>query len=238
MPNNWFQFKQFKVEQDQCAMKIGTDSILLGAWANCLESRFALDIGTGTGILALMIAQKSIAEIIAIDIDEKTIIQAQENITNSSWNNRIKLLNTSLQEFKSPIEKYDFIISNPPFFQNSLKAPDESRTIARHSDKLSHEDIIGFCIKHLSDVGILAIIFPVEQGKYFLKLAIENQLFCKRLCEVKPNTSKQAHRLLMEFSLNKQSTEYSEIIIETGTRHHYTEEYKELTKDFYLHFKY
>ena len=238
MPNSWFQFKQFKVEQEKCAMKIGTDSILLGAWVNCYNYTNALDIGTGTGILALMTAQKCNAEINAIDIDEQSIIQAQENINNSNWNNRIKLFNTSLQEFNYPTEKFDFIILNPPFFQNSLKTPIESRTIARHTDTLNHLDILTFCKKQLSINGKLAIIYPIEQGNNFIKLLAENGLFCNRLCKVKPNPIKPPHRLLMEFSFQKQNTIESEITIETGVRHHYTDEYKELTKDFYMKFKY
>ena len=169
-------------------------------------------------------------------------MQANDNINNSPWANRIKLYHTSLQEFESPVEEYDFIILNPPFFQNSLKAPDELRTIARHSDRLSQENIIFFCKKHLSQNGKLAIIYPTDLAIEFMNISYKNGLFCNRLCRVKPNPSKVPHRILIEFSLavtdKKQITLESEITIETGVRHHYTNEYKELTKDFYMHFKY
>ena len=238
MPNNWFQFKQFKVEQDKCAMKIGTDSILLGAWADCNGVKTTLDIGTGTGILALMIAQKCDAEIIAIDIDKSSIIEAEENVKNSPWANRIKLYNVSLQLFNSTILKYDFIILNPPFFYNSLKSENNNRSLARHADTLSHGDIINFCKEHLALTGKLTIIFPIEQGNNFIKLCSNIGLNCNRLCKVKPNPEKPPHRLLLEFSFQNQPLVETEITLETGVRHHYTDEYKELTKDFYMHFKY
>jgi len=238
MSNIWFRFKQFKVEQDKCAMKIGTDSILLGAWTNCSEAKTVLDIGTGTGVLALMLAQKSDAEIFAIDIDEQSVIQAKQNVNNSPWHNRIHLYNSSLQNFTHSLPSFDIIIINPPFFKNSLKAPDALRTLARHAYTLTHQDILTFCTKNLSQAGKLAIILPLEQGNNFIKLSSQIGLYCIRKCYVKPNPNKEAHRLLLEFSFQKQITQETEIIIETGTRHHYTNENKKLTKEFYLNFKF
>ena len=129
MPNDYFKFKQFTIHQDKCAMKVGTDGVLLGAWAECANAKGILDIGTGTGLIALMIAQRSNAKIDAVEIDETASKQAKENIKKSLWNDRIEILNISFQDFsKSTNEKYDLIVSNPPYFQNSLYAPDEKRT--------------------------------------------------------------------------------------------------------------
>jgi tRNA1Val (adenine37-N6)-methyltransferase len=238
MPNSWFQFKQFTIKQDKCAMKVGTDSILLGAWASFNEAKNILDIGTGTGILSLMLAQRCNANITGIDIDHESIQQAIENINNSSWKNRIHLCHSSLQEYTPSVEKFDMIISNPPFFQNSLKTPDEQRTNARHNHSLNPEDIIQFAKKWLSSKGHLSIIWPVEQGEEFIKNASDHQIYCNRVTKIKPNSIKPCHRLLLEFSFQNKSLEESELVIENGTRHNYTEEYKDLTKDYYLHFKY
>lgn len=237
-PNNWFRFKQFTINQDNCAMKIGTDSILLGAWAYCYNTKNILDIGTGTGILALMMAQKGNENIFAIDIDENAVEQAKENVNNSKWESQIKVLHSTLQEFKLPVEKFEFIITNPPYFLNSLKSPLENRTIARHTSSLSYKEIIVFCKNNLSKNGKLAIILPVVEGNEFIKLALEIGFYCIRKCFVKPNPAKKPHRLLLEFSFIKQITPESEIVIENGTRHHYTDEYKQLTGEFYLSFKY
>lgn len=219
-------------------MKVGTDSVLLGAWANCSNCKNVLDVGTGTGILSLMIAQRCNAYITGIEIDKDAFSQAKENIENSPWKERMHIVHSSLQEFISSIEKYDLVISNPPFFQDSLKAPEKPRTQARHNETLNPEEIINYTIKHLSVKGRLAIIWPVEQGEKFTELAFEKNLFCQRITFVKPNPTKPPHRLLMEFGWKNTKLLSNEITIETGTRHHYTEEYKNMTKDFYLHFKY
>jgi len=238
MPNTSFRFKQFAIEQEKCAMKIGTDAILLGAWTNCSDSKTILDIGTGTGVLALMMAQKCKADIYAIDIEEQAIIQAKENIQNSPWKNRIHTFCTSLQNFKSPIKNFDLIITNPPFFQNSLLAPEKARTHARHNLTLTPEDIIDKAQKFLSENGKLCIIWPIEQGVSFIEMAKTKNLFCQRKLSAKPNPYKEFHRVLLEFGFEKTEQISEELIIETGIRHHYTDAYKELTKDFYLHFKY
>lgn len=238
MPNTWFQFKQFTVKQDKCAMKIGTDAIILGAWTNCSDSKSILDIGTGTGVIALIMAQKSEANVYAIDIEEQAIIQAKENIQNSPWRNRIHAYCTSIQNFKSPIEKFDLIVINPPYFQNSLQTPEKVRTYARHNITLTPKDIIETSKMLLSKNGRLSIIWPFEQGEYFIEMALSTNLFCQRKLFIKPNPSKTFHRIILEFGFEKTIQISEELIIETGTRHHYTEAYKELTKDFYLEFKY
>ena len=236
-PNNCFRFKQFTINQENCAMKIGTDSILLGAWANCYNNSYILDIGTGTGILALMLAQKNNKNIFAIDIDESAVNQAKENISNSPWSSEIKVFHSPLQEYKPQIENINYIITNPPYFSKSLKSPLENRTTARHTYSLTHKNIIEFCKNYLSVKGKFAIVLPVADGENFIKQSAKINLFCLRKCFVKPNPAKNPHRLLLEFSSSKQITQESEIVIENGTRHHYTDEYKKLTKEFYLDFR-
>lgn len=238
MSNSLFHFKQFTVKQDKCAMKIGTDAILLGAWTNCAEAKIILDIGTGTGILALMMAQKCNADIVAIDVEENAIIQAEENIQNSPWKNRIHLFCNSIQNFKVYDKKFDLIIINPPFFQNSLQSPEKARTNARHNLTLSPEEIIETAQKLLAENGRLTIIWPIKQGETFIEIASEKKLFCQRKLLTKPNPGKPFHRMLLEFGSKNKETIIEELTIETGIRHHYTDAYKELTKDFYLQFKY
>ncbi len=237
MPNNYFRFKKFTVYQDKCAMKVGTDGVLLGAWANCDKSKNILDIGTGTGLISLMMAQRSKAQIDAIEIDIKACEQAQENVKKSPWKSRINIIHKSLQDFtQDENKKYDLIVSNPPYFQNSLIAPDENRTNARHNSSLEYKDIINAANKFLTDQGSLGIILPYLEGNMFILKAVENNLFCVRQTKVLPNPGKHAKRLLLEFKKIKMPLVEQEIIIELNKRHEYSEAYKNLTKDFYLAF--
>jgi tRNA1Val (adenine37-N6)-methyltransferase len=238
MSQTFFNFKQFSINQDKCAMKVGTDSILLGAWANFSNSKKVLDIGTGTGILALMAAQKSNAEITAIEIDKIAAIQAHENISNSIFRNRINVINTSIQAFLESDLKFDHIISNPPFFQNSLTTNIPSRTQARHNLLLNPVEIINATINLITSNGKLSVIWPIESGIKFICQAKLQNLNCLRLTYIKPNNQKKPHRLLLEFGFESTNTIEDTIIIENNIRHHYTDEYKKLTEDFYLYFKY
>lgn len=237
MPNNYFKFKQFTVYQDKCAMKVGTDGVLLGAWVDCEKAKNILDIGTGTGLIALMLAQRSNAIIDAIEIDQKACEQAIENVDKSPWKSRINVINKSLQEFsKQEDYAFDVIVTNPPYFQNSLFAPDESRTNARHNSSMEYEDIIKVANKFLSEDGSLNLILPYLEGNMFILKAAENNLFCVRQTKVLPNPGKQPKRLLLEFKKIKMPLVEQEIIIELSKRHEYSEAYKNLTKDFYLAF--
>src|SRR6478736_3632457 len=142
MPNDVFEFKQFKIKQDRCAMKVGTDAVLLGAWVVPNGSKKILDIGTGTGVIALMLAQKSSAGILAIDIDRESTEQAGINVAESIFHSQIKVVHTSFQELvKNSSEKFDLIVTNPPYFIDSFKNPSERSTTARHTDSLSFEDL-------------------------------------------------------------------------------------------------
>lgn len=237
MPNNYFEFKKFTVYHDKCAMKVGTDGVLIGAWASCDNAVNVLDIGTGTGLIALMIAQRSSAQIDAIEIDDMACEQANENRINSPWENRINILNISLQDFvKSAKAKYDLIISNPPYFQNSLYASDEKRTNARHNSNLEFEDIIKATLKLLNYSGNLSIILPYLEGTMFILKAAEYELFCVRQTKILANPGRDPKRLLLEFMKIKKPLVEQEIIIELNKRHVYSEAYKNLTKDFYLNF--
>ena len=143
MPNSSFEFKQFTIKQDKCAMKVGTDAVLLGSWATANGSHLILDVGTGTGIIAMMLAQKTIAHIDAIDIDELACIQAAQNVSESKFFGRVEVMHTSLQQYvKNAQKKYDLIITNPPYFEQSLKSSDEQRSCARHADVLPFDELI------------------------------------------------------------------------------------------------
>ena len=235
MPNPYFNFKQFSINQDKCAMKVNTDGVLLGAWCTTENTNNILDIGTGTGLIALMLAQKSEAEIVAIEIDENAAIQAQENVSQSKWYNRIKVIHESFQEFsESSNEKFDLIVSNPPYFVDSLKAPTATRNMARHTDNLSHKDLFRHSANLLAKNGRLCLILPISEGLSGIKLASELNLFCHKLVYVYPKIGVKAKRLLLEFGLTKQKTVESDITIETHERHNYSAEFTELTKEFYL----
>lgn len=232
-----FKFKQFDVDDSLCAMKIGTDAVLLGAWTNCQEAKKILDIGTGCGILALMMAQKSEAEITAIEIEENACKQALLNFENSKWKNRIHLKHTSLQNFSAECNyKFDVIISNPPYFTNSLKPDKTGRAIARHTDTLSLGELFYCSAKLMHPESTCNIIFPAEHKEQLIQEASKNNLYLAQICEIQPNAEKAANRVMMRFSLTKKSLTEEIIVIELDKRHHYTNEYIQLTKDFYLKF--
>ncbi len=237
MPNDYFKFKQFTIYQDRCAMKVGTDGVLLGAWVNCKESKNVLDIGTGTGLIALMVAQRSSAKIDAIEIDKEASKQAKENVDKSTWTERIDILNQSFQEFsEASNKKYDLIVTNPPYFQNSLFAPDQKRTDARHNSNLQLEELLVGSKKLLNQDGVLSVILPYLEGNMFILKASEMDLFCVRQTKVLPKPNKEPKRLLLEFMQIKKPLVEQEMIIELNKRHEYSEAYKNLTKDFYLSF--
>ena len=230
-----FQFKQFTIQQNTSAMKVGTDGVLLGAWSRIKEGNL-LDIGTGTGLIVLMLAQRSTTALIdAIEIEQEAFFQAKENISNSNWSNRITAQHCSIQDYQ-PKKKYHTIISNPPFFINSTKAPNSKRNTARHTDSLSLNDLLIAVIRLLKSDGIFSLILPPTEAKHFIKLAEEQNLFLNRECIVKPNPAKPSKRVLMEFAFSQNEPITEELTIETETRHQYTKDYISLTQDFYLNF--
>ena len=244
MPNDYFSFKQFTIHQDRCAMKVGTDGVLLGVLAPIsLENNDSfpkiLDIGTGTGLVAIMLAQRTggSAQISAVEIDSAAASQAQDNVDATKWN--IEVYNASIQDFtKSANEKFDLIVSNPPYFINSLKAPDKSRNTARHTDELSFEDLVGSAEKLLAEKGRFTVIIPFSSENEFIRIADAKNLFAESLVRVVPKVGKEAKRSVITFckvsEKNNCNTNVTELVIETETRHCYSEEFKRLTADFYL----
>jgi tRNA1Val (adenine37-N6)-methyltransferase len=233
--NHTFQFKQFSVSDKNCGMKIGTDGVLLGAIAAGVRCTNVLDIGTGCGLIGLMIAQKQNATIDCIDIDPLSYSDAKTNIENSPWSSRLRLFKTSFQEFtKFSTKKYNLIVCNPPFFHNSLKTSSLKRNTARHSDSLSYKELFDGVAKILDDSGAFLIIFPSSQ-KSDVNIIIENlELFVNEEYLIRPNPEKDVHRVILSISKKKQPVVKYEFAIETGIRHQYSEEYKILTQDYYL----
>lgn len=232
-----FQFKQFSLEQDNCAMKIGTDGVLLGAWAPVEQHPFSiLDVGTGTGIIALMLAQRSAAQQIdALEIDENAYEQATDNFENSAWNDRLFCFHAGLDEFmEEPEDEYDLIVSNPPFYTEDYKTNDEQRDLARFQDALPFEDLIEAADLLLSENGIVAVIIPYKEEDRFLTIAKEFELYPTKITRVKGTPTSEIKRSLLALCRNK-TTNFSidELTIEIA-RHEYTPEYIALTQDFYL----
>ena len=238
MPNTSFAFKQFIIKQDMCAMKVGTDAVLLGAWVFPNGSKQILDIGTGTGVVALMLAQKTEAHIDAIDIDKNAFNQASQNVLESKFSNQISIIHSSLQDYaKVADKKYNLIVTNPPYFEQSLKSSDEQRSFARHADVLPFEELIDGVIKLLDPKGKFCLILPTLEAEKFRDLTQKRGLFLSKLLRVKSKVNKDTDkRHLMQFEFTP--TEFSEktIAIELDERHQYTDDYKLLTKDYYLNF--
>ncbi|WP_426432297.1 tRNA1(Val) (adenine(37)-N6)-methyltransferase [Winogradskyella sp. HB-48] len=234
--NKPFTFKQFSVNQDRCAMKIGTDGVLLGAWTSIRHNPFnVLDIGSGTGILSLMIAQRSKAEQIeAIEIDDDAYEQCSENFENSPWNDRLFCYHASLIEFVEEVEDtFYLIICNPPFYSEDYKSENKSRDLARFNDAMPFKHII-YAVDHLlAEDGLFSIIIPKKEENGFIKLASTVGLNTQRILHVKGNPDSDIKRSLIEFSYHETTVNISELIIETS-RHNYTQDYIDLTKDFYL----
>ena len=237
MSNNYFQFKQFKIIQEKSAMKVGTDGILLGAWTNVENTNTILDVGTGTGLIALMLAQRTKAKITGIEIEKYAAEEATENARNSSWENRIAIENIPFQEFvTSSKEKFDLIVSNPPFFANSLKSDNKNRTVARHNNLLPFSGLIKGAVKLLNENGRFSIILPVIPAEEFIELAKNEGLNLVRLTKVKPRASKNANRFLMEFTKGDSTLINEYLTIYNEDDSNYSELFKQLTCDFYLNF--
>jgi len=231
-----FQFKEFSIDQDRCAMKIGTDGVLLGAWTSVQDPYSILDIGAGTGILALMLAQRSDAEQIdALEIDEDAYEQCVENFENSSWANRLFCYHAALDEFTEEMkdEKYDLIISNPPFYTEDYKSGDTARNMARFAEALPFEELIKFASELLSDEGSFAVIIPYSVEEYFLKLSEKVNLFPNRITRVRGTEKTPVKRSLLQLSFTETSFSSDELIL-VESRHQYTQDYQKMVAPFYL----
>lgn len=217
-------------------MKVGTDAVLLGAWAQIKNSPTILDVGTGSGIIALMMAQKNLKAIItAIDIDENSIKEAGENFELSPWRNRLDAKCISIQNYSNTSDiKFDHIISNPPFFSNSTPAPNKSRHQARHSDTLSPEDFFGSCKKILTTDGKISLIIPSDNFEKWAEIAEKLLLVPSRMTNIFSYPNKPVERILIEFSNENGKGITNNFYIRKGKGLGYSEEYIELTKEFYL----
>lgn len=215
-------------------MKVGTDGVLLGSWVQAENCKTILDIGTGTGLIALMLAQKSDAEITGIDIDENACLQARENVSQSPWSNRIKILHCSLQEFINHIDnKFDLIVSNPPYFVDSYQTSNAARNLARQADaSLNFDELINGVKKLLHAEGTFSVILPCKEGLLFKDKALGSGLYYHRLVRIKTKQDKMEKRVIMCFGFENISMEEDEIIIHKDDKG-FTQVYKELTRDYY-----
>lgn len=234
-----FSFKQFTVHQDKCAMKIGTDGVLLGAWANIAQAPNVLDIGTGTGVLALMAAQRNTTAFIdAIEIDQAAAQQAQFNFENSPWRQRLQVHHISLQKF-STRQKYDAIISNPPYFeiQKSTSIKSIDRQLARTTSALPFRELLEHSYALLSSDGSFSLILPTQEGKVFISLAKECGFYCNKIVEVIPRIGKTPNRLLIELKKKPPTTtQLGKITLRNAGNiyHDYTDDFIALHRDFLL----
>ena len=236
MPNSYFRFKQFTIYQDKSAFKVGTDGVLLGACANVSGRKKILDVGTGSGLIALMLAQRCDSGITAIESDYDAYSQASENFTMSKWSSRIRSENCTLQDFNPENSGFDLIVSNPPYFIDSLKNPDPVKSNARHNDNLTHSDILAGADRLLFDDGLLQLIMPYEEGNIFIAEAQEHGFYCDSILKIRPVPSSEIRRIILGFTRKRTKPAERFLTIEKGKRHEFTEEYINLTKDFYLNF--
>lgn len=231
---SFFAFKKFTVHHDKCAMKVGTDGVLLGAWSGVAGKKSILDVGTGSGLIALMLAQRSEALIDAIDIEPSACAQASVNIRESDFRSRIRVFHTSLSDYAAiPDRKYDLIVSNPPFFKSSLLSPVQQRNLARHNDSLSLDALLGDSLRLLAPEGSIVLILPYEQEEDLDNGAMRHGLSFVRKTYVVPTPGARRKRILAELSPVLSDCLCDELTIEEA-RHQYTAGYIALTKDFYL----
>lgn len=232
-----FQFKQFSIKQEKNAMKVGTDSVLLGAWTSCFQPKKILDIGAGTGILSLMMAQRTSADIHAVEIDKEAFEECVSNFKQSIFNDRLVCYLSDIKEFKKKTTtKYDLIISNPPFFTETIFSNQHKRNLARFTQSLPFEFLLECTNELIAERGYFSVIIPFQHEAIFVKLAEQNHLFLQKITHVKGNIHSETKRSLLLFSTEKiEKIEKTEISVEIS-RHVYTKEYQELTKDFYLKF--
>jgi tRNA1Val (adenine37-N6)-methyltransferase len=263
MSTSGFRFKRFEIRQDLCAMKVGTDGVLLGAWTGVDNPKKILDVGTGTGLIAIMLAQRTEDHpetlIHAVEIDTNASRQAKENAEGSPWADRISIFNCdfnlfeldNLHTFKVKAEspdivrsnsqnkvsnanlKFDIIVSNPPFFRNSLNAPDKNRNQARHDDSLTWEQLISKSASLLSDKGHFSIIIPAEQENIFTEICWEKGLLLTRRCEIITKPGAKPKRVMLEFSFYRSETEHTRLEIQSSDNIK-SKAFNDLTSGFYL----
>lgn len=237
MPNTYFQFKQFTVNQEHCAMKVCTDACLFGAWVAALGNRRQaiggriLDIGAGTGLLSLMLAQKISGHIDAVELDKDAAGQALANFSDSPWKDRLHIIQGDIRHIDLS-HQYDLIVSNPPFFENDLASPDDKRNLALHSSELSFEELIGVIKKQLSNDGRFAVLLPYHRQEVFKQLAKNEGFYLEEETNVKQTSAHSYFRSMLLFGISATETKINNIIIREGEVYH--PEFVGLLKDYYL----
>lgn len=233
MSSSQFTFKQFSIKQEQCAMKVGTDGCLLGAWTDLSESKKVLDIGSGSGLIAIMVAQRCNAKIVGIEIDPDAALQAKENVKLSPWSNRIDIINCDIKNYKTE-EKFDTIISNPPFFSDSLKCPQKGRNLARHDDSLACNELMACVARLLTEDGKFSVVIPNDLLQKWCDEALYKGLSATRITYVHTLPHKPAKRVLIEFSKKRcLRAKTNELILE-DVPGKYSADATNLLRDFYL----
>ena len=233
MSNNYFKFKQFTIEQENCAMKVGTDGCLLGGWFSCTGSKRILDIGCGTGLVSIMAAQRSEAQVTGVEIDSTAALQARKNADSSPWGERIEIVNSDFLEYETD-GRFDVIVSNPPYFVNSMKCDSETRTLARHSDTLDSRMFFKKSIKLLADGGCISIVIPCDIMEEWNTAAMEQGLYPTRTTFIKTTPKKAPKRVLVEFRAGSNTaTTENTLILETSPGE-YSDDAKRILGDFYL----
>ena len=236
MANNYFNFKQFTINQERCAFKVGTDGVLLGAYADVSSATRILAIGSGTGLIALLLALRCRANITAIEPEHESFVQATLNIEKSNWKDRVKAEYKSLQNFFPGDDKFDLIVTNPPYFSDSLKNPDSKKAEARHNYRLSNDDLLDGVRRLLSDKGKFQIILPFAEANILIAEAGTYGFFCNDILKIKPQPTSVIRRMILTFTIQRLKPTEKFLTIEHGRRHEFTEEYINLTKEFYLKF--
>jgi tRNA1Val (adenine37-N6)-methyltransferase len=233
--NDYFSFKQFTIRQDRSAFKVGTDGVILGAYTDIKGAEKTLDIGSGTGLIAIMIAQRSEGEIFALEPDKDSFDQLQVNINECRWRDRIHGVNASLRDY-DPGFRFSLIVSNPPYFINSIRNPDARKASARHNDTLSHEELLIGVNRLLENEGCFEVIMPYAEGNVLIASAPGYGLYCNKILKIKPSPVSEVRRVVLTFNRFRSKQTEKFLTIEHGPRHDFTEEYRALTGDFYLKF--
>lgn len=230
-----FRFKQFTVHHDRCAMKVGTDGVLLGTWTDLSGAETVLDIGSGTGLIALICAQRApwAKEIVGVEYEQNAFEQSCENVADSPWNDRLKIVHQRIQDFAKEHEaSFDCIVSNPPFFKAGNQAPVKERGQARHADDLTHDDLLGCASRLLKPNGNFNVILPTLEGWELIEEAKAWGLFASKVTEVKGRAHKPVERLLIRLEKTEKPLLKDELVVYAPEG--YTPEFTALAKDFYL----
>tara|TARA_B110000046_G_scaffold123134_1_gene129691 strand:- start:610 stop:1323 length:714 start_codon:yes stop_codon:yes gene_type:complete len=235
MANSWFDFKQFRVEQENAAFKVGTDACLLGAWLKPKNVQHILDIGTGSGVIALMLAQKSTALIDAIELDQLSSDQAADNFAKSSWTQRLQVSHIDFNDFVSKTNtKYDLIVCNPPFFAGSTKNKESRVRAARHEEHLCLESLLIYSYSLTNDTGQLALVMPYERLRQIEKECKKGKWFIDQKLSIRPKKERGFNRVIVLLSKNKNTKiDCEELTLHTDN-HNYTKEAIQLFKPYYL----